>query len=226
MTDSTQDAIPKGKPPQWKAALFLCAIILTIGILAAPLFIRESKINEQTEQTSNLRQIGLALFEFETEYGTYPSEDTAKQVTTIHPNHGFDLSGDSSNALFRQLLAAGYTESETMFYAHVPGARKPDGDISPGKALENGEVAFAYISGNSLAGNPARPVALCPIIPGTTRVDPDAFEGNAYVLRADNTAARYEIKDDGHIYEKGINLLSPNNPIWDGKPFKIHYPDL
>lgn len=220
----------KSNPPTgsigWKFWTILGAFVIVIGLFTAPMFIRERKINVMTEKVSNLRQIGLALFEFETEYGTYPSEATAKQVTAIHPNHGFDLSGDSSNAMFRQLMAAGYTQSETMFYAKLPRIRKPDGDISPGKALEKGEVAFAYISGNSVAGNPARPVALCPIIAGTTRFDPKACEGHAYVLRADNTAARYEIKDDGHIYEKGINLLSPNNPIWDGKPFKIHYPDL
>ena len=220
----------KSNPPAgsigWKFWTILGAFVIVTGLLTAPMFIKRRGGCGMTEKVSNLRQIGLALFEFETEYGTYPSEATAKQVTANHPGHGFDLSGDSSNALFRHLLAAGYTQSETMFYARVPGVRKPDGDISPGKALENGEVAFAYISVISTAGNPARPVALCPIIPGTTRFDTDAFEGNAYVLRADNTAATYKIKDDGHIYEKGINLLSPNNPIWGGKPFKIHYPEL
>ena len=226
MTDPTQNAIPKGNPPQWKTVLFLCAIILTIGILAAPLFIHKSKCREgQTEQISNLRQIGLALFEFETEYGRYPDEGTAAEVTQAHPNQGLDLSGDSSNAMFRQLIAAGYTQSESMFYAKVAGARKPDGNITGGHALEKGEVGFGYVSGLSTAGNLARIIAFAPIIPGTKKFDPKPFKGKAAFLRMDNSALSLPINENGQAILNGEDILSPDHPIWEGKDPRIHYPE-
>ena len=36
----------------------------------------------------------------------------------------------------------------------------------------------------------------------------------------------YEIQKDGHIYEKGIDLLSPKHPVWKGKAPDIRYPEL
>jgi hypothetical protein len=113
-----------------------------------------------------------------------------------------------------------------MFYAKISGSRKPDGVISPGHALEKGEVGFGLVSSLSTAGNPARITVFCPIIPGTTKFDPKPFGGRAIALRVDNSATHYEIQEDGHIYLDGINLLSPKHPIWKGKAPDIRYPDL
>ncbi len=101
----------------WKTPAAITAVVTGAGLIAAPMFIRQHSGCGQTEQISNLRQIGLALLEFETEYGSYPSEATIGRVRQRNPDHGFDLSGESSNAIFRQLLAADITRSEQMFYA-------------------------------------------------------------------------------------------------------------
>ena len=140
------------------------------------------------EQVSNLRQIGLALFEFEIEYGAFPNDATAAKITAEHPEHGLDLSSNSSNAIFRQLFAARMTQSEAMFYAKAYSATKPDGDIRPGHVLKKGEVGFAYIAGISSEDNPNTIVAFAPIIPGTTKFDPKPFEGKAAFLRNNNSA--------------------------------------
>jgi hypothetical protein len=114
-----------------------------------------------------------------------------------------------------------------MFYAKVSGTRKPDGVISPGEALEKGEVAFGYISGLSSEGNPARPIAFCPIIPGTDRFDPKPFKGKACVIRGDGSVISLNIGKNGHAFVGGINLLSAENPIWgDEDKIDIRYPDL
>lgn len=218
------------RQPKWFKPVFygciVASVLFVLAGLTAPMVLRSAKNEEQTEAVSNLRQIGLALFEFESEYGTYPDDKTRYLVNKKHPGHGFNLSGKSSNALFRQLFAAKLTQSEAMFYAKVKGTRKPDGDISLGKALSEGEVAFGYIAGLSSAGNPARPVAFCPIIPGTARFDPKPFDGRAVVLRIDNSVSSVVIDKHGHAIVGGMNILSPAHPIWGvGAKLDIRYPE-
>ena len=221
----TEEPIAEKKSAGWVFWLVLVVVILAMAGLTAPMVIRCPKKASQTEATSNLRQIGLAIFEFETEYGAYPNDDTRALVAKSHPDHGLNLSGKSSNALFRQLFAAGLTQSEAMFYAEVKGTKKPDGVISPGELLKKGEVGFGYIAGLSTEGNPARVIAFCPIIPGTDRFDPKPFKGKAVALRIDQSVSSYKINPDGHINDEDGNLLSPQHPFWKGKAPDIRYPE-
>jgi len=221
----TEEPIAERKPLGWVFWVFLVVFIFMVAGLTAPMVIRCPKKASQTQATSNLRQIGFALVEFESEYGSYPGDNTTKTVSEAFPDHGLDLSSKSSNALFRQLFAAGFTQSEQMFYAEVKGTKVPDGDISPGQVLKQGEVAYGYIAGLSSAGNPARPIAFCPIIPGTDRFDPKPFKGKAVFLRCDNSVASLNIDENGHAISGGTNILSPENPIWDGAAPDIRYPE-
>ncbi len=213
---------PKSKPAKkrfgWPFWLSLVIGSIALIVCIAPIFIKRRDHGcDQTEQTSNARQIGLALLEFETEYGSFPSDATAARITAEYPDHGCDLRGRSSNSSFRQLFASGLTQSEAMFYAKVDGARKPDGDIRPGKLLEKGEVGFAYIAGLSSSGNPARPISFAPFIPGTGKFDPEPFDGKAVFLRVDNSAISMPIEKDGRVLLNGIDILSVKNPIWGDK---------
>ena len=188
---------------------------------------QRSERHRYAQAVSNARQIGLALMEFDIEYGSYPNKTTVPLVAKSHPAHGYDLSGSSSNALFRQLFAVGFTQSEQMFYANIPDTIRPDGDITPGEALKKGEVGFSYISGLSSKDDPRTPIALTPLIPGTTKFDLEPFDGKAVVLRIDNSVRFYDIEKDGQIYDHtGINLLSAKHPIWKGKAPDIRYPEL
>ena len=220
---------PLNRQPKWFKPVFhgciVAYILFVLAGLTSPMVIRSARKSVQTQATSNLRQIGLALVEFENEYGAYPSDITRDLVNKKHPGHGLNLSGKSSNALFRQLFAAKFTQSEAMFYAEVKGTREPDCLISPGEALKKGEVGFGYIAGLSNKGHPARPIAFCPIIPGTDRFDPKPFDGNAVILRMDNSVISLKIDKHGHVLAGGMNMLSAAHPIWGGEKIDIRYPE-
>jgi len=219
------------RQPKWFKPVFYGAIVASILFVLGGFVILPSltggrhRHHDQTEATSNARQIGLALFEFDTEYGTFPSPATRGAVEKDFGT-AISLSGASSNALFRQLFAVGFTQSEHMFYAKIKGWKKPDGDITPGNILEPGSCGFSYITGLSTKDDPSTPVALTPLIQGTTKFDAKALEGKAIVLRVDNSVTSYKIQKDGHIYDKGVDLLSPKHPIWKGKAPDIRYPEL
>ena len=228
MSEETPAAEPLEQPKKpfpWLNCLFGGGILIVLAVLIAPMTIRCRKKSEQTEAISNARQIGLALLEFETEYGTFPSDETAKEVAADYPECKLDLSGRSSNALFRQLFAASLTQSEAMFYAQIKGTKRPDGEAAPGKALASGEVGFGCVAGISTGGDPARPIAFCPIIPGTDRFDPKPFEGKAVILRIDNSVVSMAIDKNGHAIFEGKNILSAGHPVWRGKAPDIRYPE-
>jgi len=180
------------------------------------------------EAIANARQIGLALLEFETNYGSYPSEKT---LADVEETSGVKLPGGdkSSNTLFRQLFAEEITNNEVLFFANIPGAMKGGEQKAPAKALGKGRNAFAYIAGLNSAGNPARPLVVCPLIPGTTKFDPKPFGGKAIILRIDCSVVALPIEEDGRVLVDGVELLSKYHPIWkgmDGKAPDIRYPDL
>jgi hypothetical protein len=211
---------------RWIWVTGVLPIIALLFWMTRPVVIRSHRNPDQAEAVSNARQIGLALFEFDAEYGKYPDEAT---LARVREKTGTDLklSTKSSNDFFRQLLACGFTQSERMFYAKIPGARKPDDVIAGKEALKKGEVGFSYLSGLSSEGNPSRPLVVTPLIPGTDRFDPKPFDGKAIILRMDNSVTSMNIiNKDGHVMLDGRNLLDPSHPIWDGHPPRIVWPEF
>ena len=207
--------------------LVVIVIIASLAGLTAPMVIRQRKKADQTEATSNARQIGIAMLEFDTEYGAFPGAATQAQVTLNFPSSVVKgATGADSNGYFKQLMEAGLTQSEAMFYAKVKGSRKPDGDISTNvKALEKGEVGFGYITdgdeGMSSSGNPARAVAVTPLTPAGDAFDGDPFDKKAVILRIDNSATSVNIAvpagstdNSGPALVGGVSLLAATNPIW------------
>lgn len=186
--------------------------------------IRSHKKSDQTEAVSNARQIGLALFEFDTKYGKYPDASTisavSKDAATDSNLSKLKLGTKSSNDYFRQLLAGAFIQSEKMFYAKISGAKKPDNNIEGAEALKKGECGFAYLAGLSSNGNPSRPLIVTPLIPGTDRFDPKRFDGKAIILKMDNSVTSMNINSSGHVMLDGKNLLDPTNPVW-GKSDKF-----
>jgi prepilin-type N-terminal cleavage/methylation domain-containing protein len=190
--------------------LVVIVIIASLAGLTAPMVIRQRKKADQTEAISNAKQIGLAMFEFETEYGSFPDASTAATVTA-NTGTAYVMSAANSNGIFLQLFGAGYTQSEAIFFAKAQGMKKPDGNIVGAEALAAGEVGFAYITtgvnGLSTSGNPARPYVVTPLAGATNNFDPNPFDSKAVVLRVDNSVSSLQILPTG-----GVNL-SPGQPL-------------
>ena len=207
--------------------LVVIVIIAALAGLTAPMVIRQRKKADQTQAISNARQIGLAMLEFESDYGSFPGAATQTQLNVNFP--AATVTGDTtgSNGYFRQLFQAGMTQSEEMFYAKVKKSKKPDGNIdTSATALATNEVGFSYIisglEGLSSAGNPARIICATPSAPGsTTDFDIDPFDSKAVLLRIDNSVAAVTISaaantSTGKALVGGLDVLDSNNPIWGG----------
>jgi hypothetical protein len=200
-------------------------MVAVLAGLTSPFVIRSRKKSDQTEAIGNARQIGLALFEFEMDYGKFPDETT---ITAVRSKTGasLPLGTKTSNDYFRQLFAANMTQSERMFYAKGDGVRKPDGNIGRSAALAKRECGFTYFLGATDTNNPGRPIVVAPMIPGTDRFDPQPFKGKAVILRIDNSVTSVPIDRHGHVILNGRNLMDPQHPIWEGRAPSIAWPDL
>lgn len=206
--------------------LVVIVIIASLAGLTAPMVIRQRKKADQTEATSNARQIGIAMLEFDNDYGSYPGALTLPQVVENFPDEVIKgEAGADSNGYFKQLMQAGLTQSEAIFYAKAKGTKKPDGKIKANTdALSAGEVGFAYITdgdqGMSSAGNPARAICVTPMSPTETgKFDGDPFDKKAVILRIDNSATSVNIRvttgsTTGDAIVGGTSLLATSNDIW------------
>ncbi len=173
----------------------------------------------------NARQIGLALFDFETKYGKFPDASTVAEVRR-DTGSKLSLPDRTSNDLFAQLLAGNaFIGSERIFYAKAKNAKRAD-DIynSDATILEHGECAFAYVAGLTAAGNPSRPIAFGPVIPGTSTLDQKSCLGKAILLRIDNSVTAHPINSSGKIFIDGMDFLDPRQPYWDGKAPDVKWP--
>lgn len=207
--------------------LVVIVIIAALAGLTAPMVIRQRKKADQTEAVNNARQIGFALFEFETAYNSFPDQST---VTPVTENTGTQLTlgTSTSNDFFRQLMAAEISSSEAMFYAKAAYSKKPDNVFNADKALEKGEVGFGYIMNNnvafSTAGNPARPIVCAPLFSadGTSiqtdgQFDLDYYDLKAVVLRIDNSVTSLPLLRTTKLAQLGggKNLLQTGlDSVW------------
>ena len=65
---------PKWFKPVLKGAIVSSVLFVIVLLIIGPPLLRPThRRADQTEAISNARQIGLALFEFESEYGAYPN---------------------------------------------------------------------------------------------------------------------------------------------------------
>lgn len=179
----------------------------------------------RAEALNNMRQIGLSLFEFDSEYGQFPDKATASDVKTSTATT-LTLGDRSSNQLFRQLLAYGL-KSEKPFWAKTSfSGSKPD-DVfgTDATALQPGECSFAYIAGLSSSGPPDTPLVMAPMIPGRALFDPKPYDGKAIVLFLDNSAKALPIDKSGHVMIGGMDIFDPRQPFWKGKAPDIKWPE-
>lgn len=203
-------------------------VLVLLAGLSAPLVVRSRKKTDLVEAINNARQIGLALTEFETSYGSFPDALTAKEVQA-NTLAKLDLSGTSSNAAFRQLIAAEIALAESMFYARCSARRRPDNDFSPSRALEKGEVGYSYIAGIPARRPPDTPIVMTPLLPGKASFDTKNASrflyGKAVLLRTDNSVISKAVPPSGTVHVDGKNLLDPSHRFWSGRKPDLRWPE-
>ena len=206
------------------STIALTLIIACLAALTAPMIIRQQKMANRSEALSNAKQIGIVLYQFNEEFGSYPNAETAKLVAD--KTSTTQITGDSANARFRQLIASQITINEQMFYAKSAGTNKPDGFIDGDFALQYGECGFGYIDNISSNTPDARPIVMTPFVPGTTEFDPKPFDGKAIILWTDNSVHTYPIdRTTGKVIIDGKSILDPDHPVWAGTPPNLVLPE-
>lgn len=124
---------------------YLTILILPIAVLAGlamPVIMKNKMAAERTESLSNGRQIAGALYEFEEEYGTFPSDELAGEEEKF--------AGLTGARVLDQLEAAGSVTGIDRFLA-VGTLWKGD---------------WLYFPGLSTSGQPDAPVLISPEIDG------------------------------------------------------------
>lgn len=192
------------------SVLFVCGIPLLRGIQ------RQYTAAVRTQALSNLRHIGMVLYEFDLKYGRFPDAITAAKVKA-DTGTPLTLGSATSNQLFRQFLAFG-DNNERAYHAKIHGSRKPDNLFrDDAHALAPGECGYAYIAGFDSSCDPDTILVVCPLIPGTTLFDPKPFGGKAVILRADNSVTPMNIEPSGQVLRGGKDIFDPSQPMWKGK---------
>lgn len=183
--------------------------VVVVGIavlagIAAPVLLRMRKKGDLVVAMNNGRSLILAMNDFQAEYGSFPDRKTAKLIETKTPPP-LDLSGDTANDYFRQLIAAGSVRYEDPFWAKTPDSpMHPDNNIMGNEALKAGEVGFGYImNGDHSLGNdnPDRIIAVTPLFNAQTsgEFDPRPLDGKAVVIYLDGSVRAVPIRSDRQI---------------------------
>ncbi len=209
-----------------KGGFTLIELMVVIAILAAlgamsygPIMDRMNDGDRQVA-SNNLKQIHTMLQQFQIDRSTYPCDSTAEELTEAMPDVNFgELSGDDSNAYFRQLLMVEKNPSEKVFFAKLNCAGKTmakegDGKVANGKALERGENAMAYVmrkgqdDGTKVGVNKTTaPLVICGVYPSRT-----PYSGDSVVY--DNSSFRghvFVLSCDGSVKDQDDNMVEDDN---------------
>jgi type II secretory pathway pseudopilin PulG len=191
--------------------------IALLVLVAWPVILTQRKAADRTKAIGNLKQINLALIDFDNDYGRFPDASTISSVKSA-TSTTLSLGTTTSNDYFRQLIAAG-NKAESIFWARTATTtRKPDNNITGAHALEKGECSYAYVVGLSAIDEPAAPIAMAPMIPSTSSFDPKPYGDRAVILRVDGSVMPEIINPSGEVIIIGKNLFDPSQPYWKTKP--------
>jgi hypothetical protein len=205
--------------------IFPIVIIALLAGIAAPLVLRSKMRPGLTESLNNSRQLGLALLEFEAEYGRFPDAQTAASVTE-HTGSTLAPPGTSANDHLRQLIAAGMILTEIPFYSKAAFTQRPDNRFdTPKTILAPGELGFGYVlngdTGFEAKNNPSlillcSPLAFDGKTVSASKFDPDSLEGRMVTLHIDLSArshfvdpATKDVSIDGKNW-----LATGDDTIW------------
>ena len=211
----------------------LIELMVVIAILAALAAIGYGPImdhmNDGDRQmaSSNLKSLHTVLQGFKTDYGSYPSDSTAESLQNDKPELNFGtLTGDSSNAYFRQIYYSSSNVSEKPFFAKINCnglniSKEGDEKLANGQALSRGENAMGYVMRKNSedpnmkdgVNKSNAPLAICGVYPSTTpyvgdqiAFDGNSFRGHAFLLSCDGSVKdlEKELTEDENSEDKYI----------------------
>jgi prepilin-type N-terminal cleavage/methylation domain-containing protein len=205
--------------------LVVIVIIAALAGLTAPQVIKMKKKGDLAEATNNAKQLGLAFMQFDTDIGGYPDDDTIQtleDITGEQPTR--TLTGNSSNAYFRQFIEAGIVESEQPFFAKTSYTKSKPDDLTKGvEALKGGECGFGYVmksQGEAITAGSSRPICVTPLKEGSTtgEMETDPYDNKSIVLFTDNSVRQLNIRksDSKAILSGGNDILKggSDETIW------------
>jgi len=170
---------------------------------------------------SNLRQVGLALLEFESDYGEFPSGETVAAVKENTVSKA-ELKSATANDCFFQLMVAEIVTTDRIFTYEKPADAWNGKGEMPAKLRKCG---YAYFYGMNAAGHPGRPLVVAPLVKDKQVFDPAVFGGKAVVLRLDNSVVALPIDKDGRVMIDGKDIFDPEQPFWGGKVAPVRWPE-
>jgi hypothetical protein len=203
-----------------------CTVAISFAAMVAPQALAQESDQKvkarQVQAVTNARQIGLALFEFESQYGAFPNEKTAVEVKKATGTTA-EVKAATANDCFFQMIAAKIVETDSIF--SIGDAAAPEKQANPKPLEKVDKCFFAYLSGMIAAGNPSRPVLVAPLVKGKTIFDPQVLGGKAVILRVDNSVTSLPIQPDGRVLIDGKDIFDPEQPFWGGKVPPIKWPE-
>ncbi|MCB1130534.1 MAG: hypothetical protein KDN05_05345 [Verrucomicrobiae bacterium] len=212
---------------RWMWGIWVVGMLSVLGVASLyPLVVVKRQARSELESAArNLRSLGFGMLDFVSEYGSFPSDKTIAEVDADVPEHGIPLGTATSNDYFRQLIASGLVQSETIFHAGF--TPRPDDVMIGSRALEKGECSCAYLR-NIPASDPTAPVIVFPLLKGTLKADTKlcAKWGNkAAVLFVDNRVITLPVDASGRVIFKGRDLFDPAQPFWHGTSPDVVWPE-
>jgi hypothetical protein len=213
-----------------KQLLFIILLTLALIFALAPTLFRTGCGSDKARAINNAKQIGIAMTEFESHYGHFPTPDQHEDFLEDYPIQN----RDDSNYILGQLLASKVLDSEKVFY--INGREGDDVFHTPQENLKAGECEFSYIS---KAGRvhlseqdfPSEtPIVLGPMIAGSNLFDPD-YLGKSHqmvFLKIDSSVGICTIDQTGKALIKGEEqrglLDTGKGSIWGDRVPTIHHP--
>ena len=171
----------------------------------------------QNQAIENLRQVGLALFKFHSEYGGFPDEKTAAKLKEKRGIKA-ELGAATANDCFLLLVAAQIIEDPKFFTFEKPDPPEAhEGHDHHHHHHDVEKCSFALISLPSASADPMQPLAVAPLVKGKTTFDPGPLGGSAVILAP--------IDKDGRVMLEGKDLFDPEQSFWKGGIPPVKWPN-
>jgi len=126
---------PTARGLGWIAAL---AVAGFVAIAGSAVVLRQKDEANRTEAINSAKKLNLALIDFDNEYGSFPSDETAKDDPAF--------AGLTGQRVLEQLEAAGCVDDLGRLLG----------------VSDNPSAKWYYFPGVSPSGDPGRPVFICP----------------------------------------------------------------